>query len=689
LGSRFRRRSLEAPCAPDLPSSPSYRGCRSGRMWRFAKDVADVITSTWQGTGPSSDRLGVRALQNARDCTIRLDRRPLPGLSAHIVPAILKDGMIVAWQDVDVIVLQRFSRNCVADGSQVEINSTEDFWRRPGQNGLTDVAALPRGAAAVVWTLDGDVWLRVVRAGTAGVYARGGTVRVNDPDRFLGSDRSEARVVPNPGGDGFVVVWSSWNQDGDGWGVFARPFELDGLDARPMGEEKQVNQIWKHFQWQPQLKWCGDALWALWANGTTGQCWGGSDCATGPFLRLLAREGSATKDPQEAEIEFNGDGPIAAALACSPSGNQLTAGSTAVFWLQPRSKGGSEVRCEFSEPKEHLHGEGDSVSADEWLRRRRLAPLPVDVDSDSLRAAVPNTEQVQVNGTGQARNLRAQDIYDLGAVSMIAHKGLVVILTSSLRGELGAQLLDFGSNPVAYPRHQIAVGVKSSARAAWDAEGDTLALVTCSATGGAAAEDEMPSSFVCARHPARWLMESGGLEVRFKLTLVVMMLLVSVFCCLRYCQQHGRIGPHGRAVLARRVRTGGGSQRPRRSVNQTRLRELREQLAQIPMVAVEGSPAAQTSSGGTEHADGSSSPGEEGVASACLGHDTAGSDLRWTRPRGMSEHCAICLNEVTVWVALRPCGHTACRDCVSRIVEMSQTCHICRGSIEGVLPVYI
>jgi len=658
-------------------------------MWRFANYVvADMITSSWQGKGPSGDRLGVRALENTKGCTIRFDRRPLPGLSANIVPAIVKDGMIVAWQDVDVIVLQRFSRNCVADGSQVEVNRTEDFWRRPGQNSLTDVAAFPGGAAAVVWTLGGDVWVRVVRAGIAGGHARGGTVRVNNPDRFLGSDRSEARVVPNPEGDGFVVVWSSWRQDGDGWGVFSRPFELNGLDARPMGEEKQVNQIWKHFQWQPQLKWCGDALWALWANGTTGQCWGGSDCATGPFLRLLAREGSTTKDPQEAEIKFNGDGPIAATLACPSSGNQVTASSTAAFWLQPSSKGGSEVIREFSEPKkEHLHSEGDSAPSNEWLRRRRLAPLPVYVDSQSLRSAVPNNEEVKVNGAVQARNLRAQDIYDLGAVSMVAHEGLVVILTSSLRGELGAQLLDFGSYPVAYPQRLVAVDVRSAARAAWDAEGGTLALVTCWATGGAAAEDEMPSSFVCTRHPARWLVESDGLELGTKLGLIVMMLLVSIFCCFRYCQQHGRIGPHGRAVLARRVRTG-GSLWPRRNVNQSRLRELREQLAQIPMVALEGSPAAPPSSFGTESADGSSSFGD-GAASACLGSDTTASDLRWTPPRGMGEPCAICQNEVTVWVALRPCGHTACRDCVSRIVEMNQRCHICRGSIEGVLPVYI
>jgi len=51
--------------------------------------------------------------------------------------------------------------------------------------------------------------------------------------------------------------------------------------------------------------------------------------------------------------------------------------------------------------------------------------------------------------------------------------------------------------------------------------------------------------------------------------------------------------------------------------------------------------------------------------------------------------CGICQMEVVVRIAFRPCGHTACRDCVSRLVEINQRCHICRATIESLQAVYI
>merc|ERR1712083_464192 len=51
--------------------------------------------------------------------------------------------------------------------------------------------------------------------------------------------------------------------------------------------------------------------------------------------------------------------------------------------------------------------------------------------------------------------------------------------------------------------------------------------------------------------------------------------------------------------------------------------------------------------------------------------------------------CPICLSDVEIRVALQPCGHTACRDCIARLVESNQSCHICRGPLEGVMAVYV
>jgi hypothetical protein len=51
-------------------------------------------------------------------------------------------------------------------------------------------------------------------------------------------DQIQAAVAMNAGGR-FVVAWQSFEQDGDGWGVFARRFAADGT---PLGAEFQVNE---------------------------------------------------------------------------------------------------------------------------------------------------------------------------------------------------------------------------------------------------------------------------------------------------------------------------------------------------------------------------------------------------------------------------------------------------------------
>jgi len=56
---------------------------------------------------------------------------------------------------------------------------------------------------------------------------------------------------------------------------------------------------------------------------------------------------------------------------------------------------------------------------------------------------------------------------------------------------------------------------------------------------------------------------------------------------------------------------------------------------------------------------------------------------------GSGRTCPICWCEVVMRVALQPCGHTACRDCVVRLVELHQACHICRGDVTSLMPVYV
>jgi hypothetical protein len=121
-----------------------------------------------------------------------------------------------------------------------------------------------------------------------------------------------------------------------------------------------------------------------------------------------------------------------------------------------------------------------------------------------------------------------------------------------------------------------------------------------------------------------------------------------------------------------------------RQVRLRRLRDLREQLAAIPGPFLRPSP---NSSDGEE---------SEGLSEASCCASAAAQEAGETGAapaaalgNGSRDVCSICQEEVAVWVALRPCGHTACRDCIIRLAEHNLKCHICRGPIYGVQPVYI
>ena len=60
-------------------------------------------------------------------------------------------------------------------------------------------------------------------------------------------DRGSQQSVAHDGNGNYVIVWSSQNTDGDGWGVYARWFDRDGLATTnliPVNETTAENQHW-------------------------------------------------------------------------------------------------------------------------------------------------------------------------------------------------------------------------------------------------------------------------------------------------------------------------------------------------------------------------------------------------------------------------------------------------------------
>mmetsp|Transcript_43505 Transcript_43505/g.123104 ORF Transcript_43505/g.123104 Transcript_43505/m.123104 type:complete len:612 (+) Transcript_43505:123-1958(+) len=610
-------------------------------IWRFLRSfLAEAITSTSLSNG---------------DCAVY--QRPESGFLSRVAPAPDADGVVLVWQESESIFLKRYNRDCDdRGGGQIEVNRTRRFWVEPSENGLGDAAGLGGGATAVAWTVDGDVWVRVARPspGDAG-GGLGPLVRASGPDRY---QRTDVRIVANPDAGGiFVVAWSSWDQDGDGWGVYARPF---GPDGQPTGPERQLNVEWRHFQWQPQLAWCGHTLWAIWANGTGTSCsedgTTGADCATGPFLRQVGADGNMSE--MGAEINLTGTGPISAALSCDEAAKKA-----AVVWLDD---GGKFIEWNYRDPEGgRPPATAEGAASPPAGARGGRASAPARPRAWKPIAALGHSPGLTTDSLGAAA---------AAGVTMVADKGVVVILTSDGYGTLDAQLLDYSpvNGGVIFPEHHLGNYVQFL-RAAWDV-GDDRALYVCWTIGGSIV-DPSPNAFICLRRSLQWLMnaDTSTDDVLLMFALTAAASFFVIFCCCKPCLRNSLRGGRGTARRSTLRRLAAQRQRPeRRAPPAPQLRELREQLVQIPMVPVNPPPGDSASDADPGAASDSTSAGGESSARM-----------------GVGNVCPICQNEVPMRVAFRPCGHTACRDCVHQVVEINQTCHICRGPIEGVLPVYI
>merc|ERR1711988_701305 len=148
-----------------------------------------------------------------------------------------------------------------------------------------------------------------------------------------------------------------------------------------------------------------------------------------------------------------------------------------------------------------------------------------------------------------------------------------------------------------------------------------------------------------------WFLEADSWGFGLKLPMVVMLFLLCAFCCFKqFTQTLAGVQGRGRGAASESWVARRRAEQEREARERDRLEQLRVQLAGIPEAPPTDTAAPKPSQG----AD-----------------------------------CPICQGEVAMRVALQHCGHTCCRECAIKLVEHNQRCHICRGNIEGFLPVYI
>ncbi|MBD2202408.1 DUF4347 domain-containing protein, partial [Calothrix sp. FACHB-1219] len=203
------------------------------------------------------------------------------------VTALSDGGFVVTWssngQDGNGwgIYGQRYNASGAVAGSQFRINTTTN-----GDQQYSSVAGLADSSFVVTWSSsvgDSSGWgifgQRYNTNGTAeGLQFRINTTTTNDQ---LYSSVTALSVSDG----GFVVIWSSSGQDGNGWGVYGRRYNASGT---AIGTEFLINQTTSGDQWNQTFAngtYSVDQL----ANGNLVVTWygNGSGDSTGVFARIF------------------------------------------------------------------------------------------------------------------------------------------------------------------------------------------------------------------------------------------------------------------------------------------------------------------------------------------------------------------------------------------------------------------
>ncbi|MEZ5715607.1 MAG: calcium-binding protein [Paracoccaceae bacterium] len=158
--------------------------------------------------------------------------------SGQAIVTLANGGWVVAWEGFGLdgssygIFQQAFNADGSPRGGEIQVNTyTTNSQDEPAMTALAD------GGWVVVWTSrdqDGSsdgVFLQVFNADGS---ARGGEVQVNT---YVSSSQNEPAIATLADG-GWVVTWTSYGQDGSNHGIYQQAFNVDGS---PRGGEVQVN----------------------------------------------------------------------------------------------------------------------------------------------------------------------------------------------------------------------------------------------------------------------------------------------------------------------------------------------------------------------------------------------------------------------------------------------------------------
>jgi hypothetical protein len=214
--------------------------------------------------------------------------------------------------------------------------------------GARATAMDPSGNFVVVWeshNQDGSGWGVCAQRYNADGSPNGGEFQVNT---WTQGDQKHSSVAMDALG-GFVVTWSSYGQDGSGWGVYAQRYNADGS---PNGGEFQVNTWTQGDQMYPTaaMDAAGNFVITWSSYGQDGSGWGvyaqqytTAGIAVGGELRVNT---TTTGDQRYSSVALDDSGD--AVVAWSGNGAGDSSGVYARRFLLQSQQGSGNLRSDLA-----------------------------------------------------------------------------------------------------------------------------------------------------------------------------------------------------------------------------------------------------------------------------------------------------------------------------------------------------
>jgi hypothetical protein len=236
--------------------------------------TSDGFVVVWQSNGQDGNNWGIFAQMYNVDGTTNGNEFQVNTYTTNsqMYPAVVStsDGFIIVWQSLEQdgnnwgIFAQMYNVDGTTNGNEFQVNThTTSDQMFPAVTSTSD-------GFVIVWSSNGQ------DGDGNGIFAQmynlDGTKNGNESQVNTYTNSSQSNPAVASTSSGFVIVWQSYGQDGNSYGIFAQMYNLDGTTKE---NEFQVNNYTTHSQQYPAVTSTSDGFVMVWqSDGQDGDSYG-------------------------------------------------------------------------------------------------------------------------------------------------------------------------------------------------------------------------------------------------------------------------------------------------------------------------------------------------------------------------------------------------------------------------------